>query len=96
MLNSYSSTLTTKGQATIPVFFRKKWGIKPGEKLIFAESDQGITIKTHSQLVNELYGSLKSKVKVKYSDKMADEAVGKMLGEEYIKTLPKKYRLKFK
>lgn len=84
MLNSYSSTLTTKGQATIPVFLRKKWGIKPGEKLIFAESEQGITIKTHSQLVNELAGSLKPKVKVKYTDRKADEAIGKYLAEEYL------------
>lgn len=85
MLNSYSSTLTTKGQATIPVFLRKKWGIKPGEKLIFSESDQGITIKTHSQLVNELAGSLTPKVKVKYTDKKANEAIGKFLSEEYRK-----------
>lgn len=85
MLNSYYSTLTTKGQATIPAPLRKKLGIKPGEKLIFAENDQGITLKTHSQLVNELAGSLKPRVKVKYTDKIANEAIGKFLAEEYRK-----------
>ena len=96
MFNTYSSTVTSKGQATIPIHIRRKLGIKPGEKLLFEENEQGITLKTHLQLVNELYGSLKPKVKIKYSDKMADEAIGKMLGKEYIKTLPKKYRPKFK
>lgn len=85
MLNSYYSTLTTKGQATIPAPLRKKLGIKPGEKLIFSESEQGITVKTHSQLVKELAGSLKPRVKVRYTDKLANEAIGKFLAEEYRK-----------
>lgn len=96
MFNSYSSTVTSKGQATIPAPLRKELGIKVGEKLIFETNGNSILVKTQSQLINELYGSLKPKIKVKYSDKMADEAIGKMLGQEYIKTLPKKYRPNFK
>jgi len=84
MPNSHSSTLTTKGQATIPVFLRKKLGIKPGEKLIFIESDQGITIKTHSQLVRELAGSLKTNIK--WNKKQAYKAVGEMLAQRDIRT----------
>ena len=96
MYNSYTSTVTQKGQATIPAPLRKELGIKTGEKLIFEKNGNGILVKTQSQLVNELYGSLKPRIKVKYSDKIADKAIGKMLGQEYIKTLPKKYRPKFK
>lgn len=85
MLNIYSSTLTSKGQATIPVSIRKKLDIKPGERLLFEENERGFILKTHSQLVNELAGSLKPKVKVRYTDKLADEAIGKFLAEEYRK-----------
>lgn len=85
MLNSYSSTLTTKGQATIPIFIRKKLGIKPGEKLIFEGNGRDVIIKTHTQMVNELYGSLKSKIKVKYTDKKANKEVEKFVAGEYLK-----------
>lgn len=85
MLNTYSSTVTSKGQATIPAPIRKKLNIKAGEKLIFEEDGQGVLIKTQTQLVNELYGSLKPKVKVKYSDRKADRAVEKFVVEEYLK-----------
>ena len=85
MLNSYYSTLTSKGQATIPIFFRKKLGIKPGEKLIFEGNGQNVVIKTHAQMVNELYGSLKPKTKVKYTDKRADKEVEKFVAGEYLK-----------
>lgn len=85
MLNTYSSTLTSKGQATIPIFIREKLNIKPGERLLFEENELGFILKTHSQLVNELAGSLKPGVKVKYTDKKANEAIGKFLAEEYRK-----------
>lgn len=85
MLNIYSSTITSKGQATIPVSIREKLDIKPGERLLFEESELGIVLKTHSQLVNELYGSLKPKIKVKYSDKKADKAVMDFVAKEYLK-----------
>lgn len=85
MFNIYSSTVTSKGQATIPAPIRKRLGIKTGEKIIFESNGQGVTIKTHIQMVNELAGSLKPKVKVKYTDKMANKAVEKFVAEEYLK-----------
>ena len=85
MLNSYYSTLTSKGQATIPAPIRKTMGIKPGEKLVFQDNGQVVTVKTHSQLVHELAGSLKPKVKVKYSDRKADKAVEQFVVREYLK-----------
>lgn len=83
--SSYSSTTTQKGQVTIPAPMRKKFGIKPGRKVIFEDVNGQLVIKTHEQLVNELAGSLKPRVKVKYTDKKANEAIGKFLAEEYRK-----------
>ncbi|TSC88243.1 MAG: hypothetical protein G01um10147_148 [Microgenomates group bacterium Gr01-1014_7] len=94
MFNTYSSTVTTKGQATIPNQMREKFGIKPGDKIIFEDINGQLVIKTNSQLINELAGSLKTNIK--WDRKKAFEAVGKMLADEYIKTLPKKYRPNFK
>lgn len=96
MYNLYSSTLTSKGQATIPAPIREFLGLIPGQKVTYERRGEEVVLINQIKLINELYGSLKPRVKVKYSDKMADEAIGKMLGEEYIKTLPKKYRPKLK
>lgn len=85
MFNTYSSTITSKGQATIPAPIRKKLNIEPGEKLIFESNGQMIYIKTHTQLVNELAGSLKPKIKVKYTDRKANKVIGEYLAREYLK-----------
>ncbi len=92
MLNTYSSTVTSKGQATIPNRIREKFGIKPGDRIIFKDINGQLVIKTHIELVNELAGSLKSNVK--WDKKKAYDAVGKMLAQRYIKTLPKHSRPK--
>lgn len=79
----YTSTVTQKGQATIPAPIRAKLGIKPGQKVIFEEQKQQIIIKNQHKLVDELYGSLKPRIKVKYSDKKANAAIGKFLAEQH-------------
>lgn len=80
----YSSTLTSKGQATIPAPIRKKLGLKPGRKILFEDRNNQVVIKKILSL-SELQGSLKPKRKIKYSDKKADAAIGKMFAEEYRK-----------
>lgn len=92
MLNTYSSTLTSKGQSTIPSPIREFLNLKPGQRVIYEKRGDEVVLINQTKLVNELYGSLKPVVKVKYTDKLANEAIGKFLAEEYLKTLPKKYR----
>lgn len=85
MYNLYTSTVTQKGQATIPAPIRRKLRIEPGQKVIFEEKSGEVYIKRTLDL-SELRGSLKPKVKIKYSDKKADEAIGRMFAAEYAKT----------
>ncbi|MEK7616466.1 MAG: AbrB/MazE/SpoVT family DNA-binding domain-containing protein [Patescibacteria group bacterium] len=85
MYNVYTSTLTSKGQATIPAPVRRRLGFRPGQKIIFAEKGGNIYISSAVDL-SELRGSLKPKVKTKYSDKKADETIGRMFAAEYAKT----------
>lgn len=85
MFNVYSSTVTAKGQATIPVSLRKKLGIKPGQKIFFEERNGDILLQRPIN-ISELRGSLKPTIKAKYTDKKADKAIGRMFALEYAKT----------
>lgn len=83
-----TSTVTQKGQATIPVYIRRKLGIKPNGKVFFEERGGEFVIKPIedlNKLVDNLYGSLKTNIK--WNKKKAYETVGKMLAERYLKTL---------
>ena len=84
MLNTYSSMVTSKGQATIPAPLRKNLGIKPGQKVIFSQHQNGLMLNRIPD-ISELKGSLKPKVKVKYSNRKADRAVEKFVVQEYLK-----------
>ena len=79
----YTTTLTQKGQITIPYLLRYKFGLKPGQKILFEEKEGNITMKNVPDFFS-LQGSIKSKIK--YSDKKADEAIGKMFQEKYGQT----------
>jgi len=76
----YATTITQKGQATIPVAIRRKLGIKPGQKLFFRDKGDEIVIGAVPSF-HSLRGSLKSKRK--YSDQKANEAVGKYLAKRH-------------
>ena len=40
--------VTSKGQVTIPVEIRKKLHLKPGDKILFVEQEQGVTMLNSS------------------------------------------------
>ena len=40
--------ITSKGQITLPHEIRKKMGLKPGDKVVIAESPCGYVIKKHA------------------------------------------------
>ena len=84
----YISTVTQKGQATIPIFVRRKLGIKPKGKVVFEQRGGEFIIKPVediNKLVDSLYGSLKTNIK--WNKKKAYAAVGKMLAERYLRIL---------
>lgn len=79
MYNLSTSTLTSKGQATIPVSIRNKLELNPGQRIVFEEKGDDVVIKNQSKLIDELYGSLKTNIK--WDKKKAFEAVGEMLAQ---------------
>lgn len=78
----YITTLTQKGQATIPVSIRRKLGLKKGNKIVFEERKDEFVIKKNLSL-DELQGSLKSEIK--FEDRTANKMVGEFVASEYVK-----------
>lgn len=81
----FTSTITQKGQATIPAPIRAKLKLRPGQTVLFEEKGQDIVVKNPAQIIDQLYGSLKTNIK--WNKKKAYEAVGKMLAQRDLKTL---------
>lgn len=69
----YTSTVTQKGQVTIPQDIRKKLGLKPYEKVAFVVEEGTVMLKRPPKDFLSLKGSLKSKKK--FSDEEADKAI---------------------
>ncbi len=80
----YATTLTQKGQVTIPAPIREKLGLKKGEKVSFEEKEGQIIIKSAPNLL-DLMGSLKTTKK--YDKTKVKKAVGQYLAKRYAKTL---------
>lgn len=78
----YLSTITQKGQATIPAAIRKNLGVNPGDQIIFVKEDNKTVVKPAVSLL-DMQGSVKATKK--YSDAKADQAVKKLRRKEYAK-----------
>ena len=62
------STLTSKGQITLPKSIRDRLGLRAGDKLDFhAEDDGSIRVVPVSRTVAEVFGVLAEKAKRPYS-----------------------------
>ena len=53
-----SSSITSKGQITIPSALREKFRLEPGDKVLFLEKDGAITLMPMKQDITRLAGCL--------------------------------------
>ncbi len=74
------STVTQKGQVTIPIAIRDYWGLQPQEQVVFIRKQGAVEIKPAVNFF-ELKGSIKTKKK--FSDQSANRAVGSHLSKKY-------------
>lgn len=74
------STVTRKGQITLPAFIRKSWELKAGDKVVFIEEEDTLKVKPAVNFFT-LRGSVKRKQK--YSDRAADKAIRKFISQEH-------------
>ena len=59
------TTVTTKGQVTIPAEIRARLGIKPRDKVAFELNGDTATLRKAGSRILAVYGSIKSKGKPK-------------------------------
>ena len=79
----FTTTVTEKGQATIPTALRKKLGIQPNTKVVFElKNETEITLKPVQNFFS-LKGSVKSKKQFNITD--MDKAVAKAVKKTYAK-----------
>lgn len=79
----FASTVTQKGQATIPVAIRRKLGIKLNTKIVFEINNKNEAVIKPVVDFFSLKGSVKSQKP--FDIKAMDRAVGKMISQEYAK-----------
>jgi len=56
---AYTSTMTSKGQVTIPKALRDELGLKPSDKVYFARTGKDVlTLRRKNLTVEDVYGML--------------------------------------
>lgn len=78
------TTVTQKGQATIPVSVRNKFGLVAGAKVRFIDDNGELKLEPVADFFS-FRGALKTDKK--YNKKAVDKAIGKHLAQRYLKTL---------
>ena len=68
-----SSSVTTKGQVTIPAELREKLGIKPGDRVGFVEKNGKLEMQRQENRISAAFGIVKAKKGV--SLKQMEEAI---------------------
>ena len=77
------TTLTAKGQITIPKFVREALNLRSGDKVeILIEDDKAI-LKPVSKRVNEVFGKLHQKGTKRYSVKEMDALLKKEIKDKW-------------
>lgn len=71
------TTLTQKGQATIPLVVRKKLDLHPGDKIGFEVTDGEVVIRKIQSFDYEYHKTL-SKTLIEWSSKEDDDAYGNL------------------
>jgi AbrB family looped-hinge helix DNA binding protein len=71
MANSYSSTLSSKGQVVVPLEIRRKYGLRAGARIAFVDNDDQVVLDINPfDEILKLRGALKGKPS---AAKMLDE-----------------------
>lgn len=76
----YRSTLTSKGQITIPKELRDKYNLKEGEQVMITASKDGLIVRPATNPLRELRGYMKEEVNLEKAEK-------------FISTIRKQWRL---
>lgn len=77
------STVTSKGQITIPVEIRRSLNIEPGDRVIVEEREGGVFLRTPESVVEQTAGILNAFVPARpFTPRDEREAFGQALAED--------------
>ena len=81
-----STTLTTKGQVTIPKEIREALSLKPGDKIIFEKEGNKVVLKSPKTLL-DFRGYVKAEKHISIEDARTNvkKKIGKKIKEELMK-----------
>lgn len=71
-----TSSVTSKGQVTIPAELRAKLGIQPGDRVGFLEEDGRIVLQRQATAISPVFGMIKAKRSVSLKEMQATVAAG--------------------
>ncbi len=77
---TYTSSVTQKGQVTIPQEIRKHLKLKPSDKVFFIRNKENVILKPSRSFI-DMEGSVKHNVK--YSDFHSDKQVSDYISMDY-------------
>ena len=75
------STLTSKGQVTIPVEVRQSLGLKPGDKVAFTIDDSQVRVRKTGSVVAATAGIFKSERPAKTAEELREAAESAIAAE---------------
>ena len=81
-----TSTITSKGQVTIPAEMRKQLGLEPGDRVGFIIDAEGIRILPRQHRIEAAFGLCQSKISVTDQDmeRAIRERLSKLDGAEHV------------
>ncbi len=77
----FESTVTSKGQVTIPVEFRRRLGLQPREKVVFEFEGDAIKIKRGVSKILAGYGAVRSDLKPMTREDFEEEVASEVISE---------------
>ncbi len=57
-MKQISTTMTQRGQVTIPAEVRRKFRLKPGDKVVFTVDDDHVTVEPERFSLEDVFGSI--------------------------------------
>ena len=77
----FESTMTSKGQTTVPKEIRKQLNLRPGDKVFWYLEDGRIVLRAKNRSINDLAGMLHRPDQRPISLEEMDEAIGQAAAE---------------
>lgn len=80
---SETTRITRKGQTTIPKELREKYGLEPGDTVVWEETDDGIVVRKHERTEARglLAGGMNEAERREIAEELGDEIREKRDGE---------------